>query len=194
MKQVMILAGVLAMSSLAAGAQAPSVPAATAPAAPTPPARQPPPADELPLAVAMQWAQATIAACRANGYGVTATYMNSAFDLKLVLRSDGTPAGTVEVARRKAYTVIKTGMSSGDYAASVGFPAGTPLPPTAPGQPRGLPPGPNPDPNMIILAGGLPVKVNGRIIGAVSASGAPGGDKDAACVQAGLNAIADQLK
>jgi len=188
MKQMIILASVLAVSSLAASAQAP------APTAPTPPARQPPPADELPLAVALQWAQATIAACKANGYGVTATYMNSASDLKLVLRSDGTPAGTVEVGRRKAYTVIKTGMSSGDYAASVGFPAGTPLPPSPPGQPRGLPPGPNPDPNMIVLAGGLPVKVNGKIIGAVSASGAPGGDKDAACVQAGLNAIADQLK
>jgi uncharacterized protein GlcG (DUF336 family) len=187
MKSAFALAGVVSLIGLQARAQSPA-------AAPPAPPRQPPPADELPLAVAQQWAEATIAACKANGYGVTATYMNTAFDIKLVMRSDGTPAPTVEVGRRKAYTVIKTGMSSGDYAASVGFPAGTPLPPAAPGQPRGLPPGPNPDPNMIVLAGGLPVKVNGRIVGAVSASGAPGGDKDAACVQAGLNAIADKLK
>jgi uncharacterized protein GlcG (DUF336 family) len=187
MNKATLLAGVASLFSLQAFAQAP-------PAAPAAPPRQPPPADELPLAVAQRWAEATIAACKANGYAVTATYMNSAGDVKLVMRSDGTPAPTVEVGRRKAFTVIKTGMSSGDYAASVGFPAGTPLPPAAPGQPRGLPPGPNPDPNMIVLAGGLPVKVNGRIVGAVSASGAPGGEKDAACVQTGLTAIADRLK
>jgi uncharacterized protein GlcG (DUF336 family) len=187
MKRRLPLTGIVMMVILQAGAQVP-------PPAPVAPARHPPPADELPLAVAIDWAQATIAACEANGYAVTATYMNSDGDVKLVLRADGTQGATVDVARRKAYTVIKTGMSSGDYAASVGFPTGTPIPPAAPGQPRAVPPGPNPDPNMIIVAGGLPVKVNGKLVGAVSASGAPGGEKDAACVQTGLTAIAAKLK
>jgi uncharacterized protein GlcG (DUF336 family) len=187
MKSIVAMAGVLSIASLQAGAQAP-------PTAPTAPVRHPPPADELPLAVAIDWAQATIAACKANGYNVTATYMNSDGDVKLVLRSDGTQAATVEVGRRKAYTVIKSGMSSGDFATSVGFPPGTPIPDVPPGQPRAVPPGPNADPNMIVVAGGLPVKVNGKITGAVSASGAPGGEKDAACVQTGLTAIAGKLK
>jgi uncharacterized protein GlcG (DUF336 family) len=47
---------------------------------------------------------------------------------------------------------------------------------------------------MIVVAGGLPIKVNGKVVGAVSASGAPGGEKDAACVQAGLAAIAGKLR
>lgn len=161
----------------------------------SPPAasRVPPPADELSLALASEWAQAAIDACRANGYNVTATYMNSEFGIKLVMRSDGTSAETVDIARRKAYTVIKTGMSSGEFGASVGFPPGTPVPPAEPGKLRGAAPG-NPDQNLIVAAGGLPVKVNGKTVGAVSISGAPGGDKDDACAQAGLAKIAGKLK
>jgi uncharacterized protein GlcG (DUF336 family) len=32
------------------------------------------------------------------------------------------------------------------------------------------------------------------VIGAVGASGAPGGEKDEACVKAGIDKVADQLK
>ena len=34
--------------------------------------------------------------------------------------------------------------------------------------------------------GGVPIKVDGQMIGAVSVSGAPGGEKDAACANAAL--------
>jgi uncharacterized protein GlcG (DUF336 family) len=33
-----------------------------------------------------------------------------------------------------------------------------------------------------------------EVIGAVGASGAPGGEKDEACVKAGIEKVADQLK
>jgi uncharacterized protein GlcG (DUF336 family) len=42
--------------------------------------------------------------------------------------------------------------------------------------------------------GALPIKVGDDVVGAVGASGAPGGEKDEACVQAALNKVADQLK
>ncbi len=42
--------------------------------------------------------------------------------------------------------------------------------------------------------GGFPIKVGGEIIGAMSVSGAPGGDKDEVCTQAGLDKIASRLK
>ena len=42
--------------------------------------------------------------------------------------------------------------------------------------------------------GALPIKVGGEIIGALSVSGAPGGDKDEVCTQAGLDKIASRLK
>jgi uncharacterized protein GlcG (DUF336 family) len=155
----------------------------------------PPPADELPLAVAVKWAQAAIAACKAKDSSVTAIYMNADGDMKLLMRSDGIAPFTVEVGRRKAYTAIKTGMSSEDFAASQGYPPGHMLPPPKLGQPFGLPPGPNPDPNLIVAEGGLLVKKGGKIIGAVSVAGAVGGGvNDVICAEAGLAKIADKLK
>jgi uncharacterized protein GlcG (DUF336 family) len=40
----------------------------------------------------------------------------------------------------------------------------------------------------------LPIKVGESTIGAVAVSGAPGGDKDAACASAGLSKVADKLR
>ena len=42
--------------------------------------------------------------------------------------------------------------------------------------------------------GGVPIKVGEATIGAVAVSGAPGGDKDAACANAGLAKVADKLR
>jgi uncharacterized protein GlcG (DUF336 family) len=40
----------------------------------------------------------------------------------------------------------------------------------------------------------LPIKVGEDVVGAAGASGAPGGEKDKACIQAGINKVKDQLK
>jgi uncharacterized protein GlcG (DUF336 family) len=48
--------------------------------------------------------------------------------------------------------------------------------------------------NMIANRGALPIKVGDDTIGAAGASGAPGGDKDEACVKAGIDKIAADLK
>jgi uncharacterized protein GlcG (DUF336 family) len=109
----------------------------------------------LPLSLALKWAHATQAACKVKGFKITALYLNADFDIKPVIRDDGVPPATVEVARRKAYTAVKTGMNFSDYAASQGFPPGTLLPPPVPGKIFGLPPGPNPDINLIIAGGGF---------------------------------------
>jgi uncharacterized protein GlcG (DUF336 family) len=42
--------------------------------------------------------------------------------------------------------------------------------------------------------GALPIKIGDEVVGAAAASGAPGGEKDEACVKAGLDKVADQLK
>ena len=46
---------------------------------------------------------------------------------------------------------------------------------------------------MIMLEGGLPITAAGANLGAVGVSGAPGGDIDAGCAQAGLDAVAERL-
>lgn len=166
--------------------------AATEPAGSIPNRLQSPPADELPLAIAIEWAQTALATCKSFGYPVTALYMNSLGEIKVVLRADGARGSTAETGRRKAYTVIVTGMSSADYGTSVGYPPGKPTP-RLPGKPIGLPPGAT-DQSLIVVEGGLPVKnAAGKIIGAVSVSGALE-RQDHVCAQAGLDKIASFLK
>ena len=46
---------------------------------------------------------------------------------------------------------------------------------------------------MVAVQGAVPIKVGNETIGAVGVSGAPGGDKDEACAQAGLDKIKDRL-
>jgi uncharacterized protein GlcG (DUF336 family) len=46
---------------------------------------------------------------------------------------------------------------------------------------------------VFVLQGGLPVQVAGSTIGAVGVSGAPGGDKDEACAQKGIDVVQERL-
>ena len=47
---------------------------------------------------------------------------------------------------------------------------------------------------IVAAQGALPIKIGEEVIGAAGVSGAPGGEKDEACVKAGLDKVADQLK
>jgi uncharacterized protein GlcG (DUF336 family) len=84
----------------------------------------------------------------------------------------------LENARRKAYTALSFRTSTAAYAERL-----------ADGDPVvreqvTLP-------NVIAIAGGLPIKVSDDYIGGVGVSGSPGVDEP--CVQAGLDKVADQL-
>jgi uncharacterized protein GlcG (DUF336 family) len=146
-------------------------------------------ATNLPTMLAVEAAQEAISACKANGYSVTVTILDTDLSTRLVLRGDGARDATVQIAFRKAYTVIKTGMSSSDFGKTVAPPAATSsgASPDTPGPVNG-------DANLITWAGGLAIKAGGTVIGAMSVSGAPGGDKDEACVKAGLAKIRENLK
>ena len=48
--------------------------------------------------------------------------------------------------------------------------------------------------SILILGGGLPIKAGDEVIGGIGVGGAPGGDKDGSCAQAGLDAIAAGLR
>jgi uncharacterized protein GlcG (DUF336 family) len=47
---------------------------------------------------------------------------------------------------------------------------------------------------VVVLAGGVPVQAAGSLVGAVGVSGAPGGDLDEACAQAGVDAVMEELE
>ena len=132
----------------------------------------------LTIDVAQTIAQEAMTTCRANGFKVTVAVVDSANIMKVFLRDDGAANATVEVARMKANSVLAFGRPSGPPA---NLPAGAPVPPPI-------------LPGTINAQGGLPIMVGDQLIGAVAVSGAPGGDKDAACAMAGLNKVKDKLK
>jgi uncharacterized protein GlcG (DUF336 family) len=132
----------------------------------------------LTIDVAQAIAQEAMVRCRADGYKVAVMVVDGANNLKAFLRDDGASLATIEGGRMKANTVILFGRASGPPANLA--PGAAVPPPILPG--------------TINAMGGLPIKVGDQIIGAVSVAGAPGGDKDASCAQAGLVKVADKLK
>ncbi len=132
----------------------------------------------LTMDVAESIAQAAMAKCRADGYKVTVLVVDSLNAPKALIRDDGATAATTEVAKMKATATMLYNRPSG------------PANPLPPGQAAP----PLPIPGTINAQGGLPIKVGESTIGAVAVSGAPGGDKDAACANAGLAKVADKLK
>ena len=47
---------------------------------------------------------------------------------------------------------------------------------------------------VLASVGGIPIKAGEEVIGGVGVSGAPGGQRDEDCAQAGIAKVADQLK
>ena len=49
-------------------------------------------------------------------------------------------------------------------------------------------------PHLLLLGGGIVIKLRDEVVGAIGAAGAPGRGLDEACARAGLDKIKDQLK
>jgi len=133
----------------------------------------------LTTALAVEAAQAAIAACKAQGYNNAAVVADAAGKPTVLIVGDGTRYIAVEVSRRKAYTAALWKMSTGDFAKRFPTPTGF-----------------NPavyDPQLAGGQGALPIMVGNDTIGAIATAGAPGGDKDEACARAGLDKIKDRL-
>ncbi len=127
--------------------------------------------------VAQYMAQAAIMQCRADGYRVSATILDNGGNIKVVIRDDGAGLGTLDLSRRKAYSALIFRRTSGETAKAFG---GMSPPPVVDG--------------TVTMAGGVPIKVGGEVIGAIGVSGAPGGDKDEVCANAGIAKVAEKLK
>ena len=176
---------------LAAAAIAASFAATSALAQPLPtPASYPPVAGEkgviatheLSLDMAEKIARGGIEACRKMGFHTTMVVVDSSGTMKAFLRDDHTGPHTVTLAQDKAYTALTL---ASRFATSLAFATarnstlGSPM-----SNIRGV----------TGVGGGVPIKYHGEVIGAVASSGAVGGDKDEVCSQAGIDAVADQLK
>ena len=134
---------------------------------------------DLPLSVAKTLAEATVAACAAKTYAVSAVVVDRDGETIVEMRGDNAAPHTMENARRKAYTAMTFRQPTADYAKKLQDPN------SVAHQQVTLP-------NVIAIPGGQPIKVGNEVVGGVGASGSPGVDDD--CVNAGLEAVKDQLQ
>ena len=166
------LIGVLLATPFAQAQTAPAaMPAATAPAA-APMVRV---ERNLSLALASQIAAESVAACAANGYGVSATVVDRAGTVRAVQRADGAGPHTLASSERKAWTAAS--WKSPTQALMEGAqknPAAANLVHL---------------PGALLLGGGVPIRAAGEVIGAVGVGGAPGGHLDEQCANAALEKV-----
>ena len=134
---------------------------------------------DLPYEAALTIAKAALESCAAKGYALSAVVVDRDGETIVAIRGDNAAPHTMENARRKAYTAMSFRVPTTEYAKR--FADNNPVV----RQQVTLP-------NVIAIGGGLPIKLGDEVIGGVGASGSPGVDE--ACVQAGLDKAADQLK
>src|SRR5471032_2733342 len=136
----------------------------------------------LSMAIADEIAHAAVNACRKMGFHTTITVLDASGALKAFLRDDMTGPHTISLSKDKAYTAITLAnrfANSGAFATARNSTLGSPMTNIQ---------------GVVGVAGGVPIKYRGEVIGGVGSSEAVGGDKEKICSQAGIDAVADQLR
>ena len=136
----------------------------------------------LSMELADRIAHAAIDQCRKMGFRTTITVLDASGALKSFLRDDGTGPHTISLSRDKAYTAITLAnrfATSGTFATARNSTLGSPKTNIE---------------GVVGVAGGVPIKYRGQTIGGIGSAGAGGGHNDEICSQAGVDAVADQLK
>ena len=134
---------------------------------------------DLSVDAAVIIATTAMADCKAKGWPVSVAVVGRAGELLVHLRGDGTGPHTMDNSYRKAYTARTTRNASGELAKRLKADPQLSLVTL---------------PNMVAGQGALPIKIGDDVVGAAGASGAPGGEKDEACIQTGIDKVKDQLK
>jgi uncharacterized protein GlcG (DUF336 family) len=144
---------------------------------------------QLPMGLAVEAATASVNACQKKGYAVTATITTKEGMQQVMLKGDGAAPHTIENSFNKAYTVISLGSVQKVASTSEIVKSMTPSPNPVGNWPMAS----SPLPGITFTAGGMAIKVGDEIIGGLGVSGAPGGNYDEECAQAGINKIRDRL-
>lgn len=138
----------------------------------------------LPLNLALEAATEAVQVCAQQGYRVSATVVDMDGVPQLSLRGDGATIHTAESSFDKAYTVVTLGPIF-DFDTSGKF---FELVKTSPFAPRLATMH-----NVMAIPGAVAFKSKNAIVAALGVGGAPGGDKDEVCAQAGVAKVAARL-
>lgn len=129
----------------------------------------------IPASLAMEAASEVVSSCAAQGYNETAVVVDADGVVIAVLRGDKTGAHTLDSAHDKAYTAASFKRDTLALSQNAAITALAKLP------------------HVMFFGGGVAVKIGDEVVGAIGASGAPGGNLDDGCAHAGLQKIQDRL-
>jgi len=131
----------------------------------------------LSLELAKKAAMSALRQCGREGYAVSVAVVDRSGTLIIQVRDPVAGAHTIGSSKGKAFTSASMGRATAPLAKAIAEN------PTLNGL-RDM------DSRMVILAGGLPIVLNGQRVGGIGVGGAPGGHLDEACAMHGLQQIA----
>lgn len=131
--------------------------------------------NQLSLASAIQAAQVSISACRKSGHKVSATVVDQYGHVQVVLRDTSASIISTELSKKKAFTAVNFRKNTTQLAS---------LSDTAVGRSE----------SVLMSAGGVLIKMDEIIFGAVGVSGSSSGASDDTCAATGADAIIEALK
>ena len=123
-------------------------------------------------------ANETILACRKDGYHISAVVVDRFGLVRASLRDDRASRFTLEIAERKANMTIMAWTDSGVFKKAR----------------ADIQQELNHIEGLIVMEGGIKIVAGGYNIGAIGVSGAPGGDKDAACAKKALQKLSARIE
>lgn len=129
------------------------------------------------LGLASQVAAAAVQSCAESGYQVSAVVVDRSGVPQVVMRDVFASRFNTELAQRKANAAILAGTSTSELSRNR----------------ADIRAELNELEDVLVLAGAVPIRAAGSLLGAVGVSGAPGGDKDEACARAGVERIQETL-
>ena len=125
-------------------------------------------------------AKATLSACREKGFQVSVAVVDRFGNLQVLLRDRFAGAHTPDTSRRKAWTAVSFRTDTLELGRM-----------TEHGSPQAAA---RDITDALMLGGGITVQAAGSIVGGIGVSGAPTGEDDAACAEAGRSAVLPQLE
>ena len=131
------------------------------------------------MALSMAIIQGAIEQCTKDGYKVSVTIVDKSGNVAAQMRGDGTAPHTMEFSRLKAYTARTRNQTSLQTMKMLEDPANAFI--------RQIP-------GVVGVGGGVPIRAGNEVIGGVGVSGAPGGEKDEVCANAGIAKVEAALK
>ena len=127
----------------------------------------------VPASLVVDMLQATIAKCKAEGWNVSATIVDSSGVVQGLVRMDKAGPHTVDASQMKAF-------------GAASFKRSTKILQKMTKPPEGGAWGLHKVKGALFSTGGLPLVVDGEVVGGIGVGGAPGGQKDETCAQAGI--------